>query len=153
MQCSAQSLTQAVFCRGWSVDASIGNRRRKSLVSSSPSARLSLQIQSQMSPDLIFASESSWVCSVWAPNTLLGDTGETSKARGIEKKKNDTTLLTLLRYSGIFLGLERSLGQTQGTPYELQKGPGLFSKMWHCTSGVICASGCIPGAMATAADI
>lgn len=88
MQCSAQSLTQAVLCRGWSVDASIGNRRRKSLVSSSPSAHVSLQIQSQMSPDLIFASESSWVCSVWAPNTLLGDIGKPSKeGKGNKKKK------------------------------------------------------------------
>lgn len=52
-----------------------------------------------------------------------------------------------------FLGLEGSLVQTQGTLYELQKGPGLFSKMWHCTSAVIFPSGCIPGAMATAADI
>lgn len=34
-----------------------------------------LKTQSLMGTDLIFASESSWLCRVCAPNTLLWDTG------------------------------------------------------------------------------
>lgn len=55
-----------------------GCQHREQKRASGPLISLSwvfLQTQSPTGTDLIFASESSWVCRVCAPNTLLGDTG------------------------------------------------------------------------------